>query len=106
MNAPAYIHLRLHSEFSVTDGIVRVSDKPKDNEAVYQAKKHQMPALGLSDPDDPIGNGKLGMQAKVNVGRSVHAGNSTTGSHWRDAGLRIVMTTFYRKRLSARGASC
>lgn len=49
MNAPSFIHLRLHSEFSVTDGIVRVSDKPKDNEAVYQAKKHGMPALGIAD---------------------------------------------------------
>ena len=26
MNSPRYVHLRLHSEYSVTDGIVRVGD--------------------------------------------------------------------------------
>ena len=26
MNAPAFVHLRMHSEFSVTDGIIRVGD--------------------------------------------------------------------------------
>ncbi|MDR3412882.1 MAG: DNA polymerase III subunit alpha [Formivibrio sp.] len=49
MNSPAFIHLRLHSEFSVTDGIVRVSEKPKYNAAVSRAQKLGMPALGLSD---------------------------------------------------------
>ncbi|MGL6040722.1 MAG: PHP domain-containing protein, partial [Deefgea sp.] len=43
MNAPAYIHLRLHSEFSVSDGIVRLED------AVKRAKLDKMPALGMSD---------------------------------------------------------
>lgn len=43
MNAPAYIHLRLHSEFSVSDGIVRLED------AVKRAKADKMPALGMSD---------------------------------------------------------
>ncbi|GHD59113.1 DNA polymerase III subunit alpha [Jeongeupia chitinilytica] len=43
MNQPAFIHLRLHSEFSVTDGIVRIDD------AVKHAKKLGMPALGISD---------------------------------------------------------
>jgi len=43
MNAPRFIHLRLHSEFSITDGIVRL------DEAVKRAKQEQMPALGMSD---------------------------------------------------------
>ncbi|WP_028448033.1 DNA polymerase III subunit alpha [Chitinimonas koreensis] len=43
MSAPAFIHLRFHSEFSVTDGIVRIDD------AVKLAKKYAMPALGISD---------------------------------------------------------
>ena len=29
MNSPRYVHLRLHSEYSVTDGIVRVGDAVK-----------------------------------------------------------------------------
>ena len=49
MNTPAFIHLRLHSEFSVTDGIVRVSEKPKYHDAVCRAKEQKMPALGISD---------------------------------------------------------
>jgi len=43
MTSPAFVHLRLHSEFSVTDGIVRIDD------AVKRAKSHAMPALGISD---------------------------------------------------------
>ena len=43
MNTPAFIHLRFHSEFSVTDGIVRIDD------AVDRAKSLGMPALGISD---------------------------------------------------------
>lgn len=42
-SAPQFIHLRLHSEFSITDGIVRLG------EAVKYAAKLGMPALGLSD---------------------------------------------------------
>jgi DNA polymerase-3 subunit alpha len=43
MNAPSFIHLRLHSEFSISDGIVRL------DEAVKRAKLDNMPALGMSD---------------------------------------------------------
>ena len=43
MNTPRFIHLRLHSEFSVTDGITRIGD------AVKRAALERMPALGLSD---------------------------------------------------------
>ncbi|SMF56153.1 DNA polymerase III subunit alpha [Pseudogulbenkiania subflava] len=43
MNPPRFVHLRLHSEFSVYDGIVRLDD------AVKRAKKHGMPAIGMSD---------------------------------------------------------
>ncbi|GGP24214.1 DNA polymerase III subunit alpha [Silvimonas amylolytica] len=53
MNTPAFIHLRLHSEFSVTDGIVRIDD------AVSQAKKLGMPALAVSDLMNLFGMVKL-----------------------------------------------
>lgn len=43
MPDPTFVHLRLHSEFSVVDGIVRVDD------AVEQARVDGMPALGLTD---------------------------------------------------------
>ena len=38
-----HIHLRLHSEYSVTDGIVRVGD------AIKRAAGDGMPALALTD---------------------------------------------------------
>ncbi len=53
MNTPAFIHLRLHSEFSVTDGIVRIDD------AVSQAKKLGMPAIAVSDLMNLFGMVKL-----------------------------------------------
>ena len=43
MTPPRYVHLRLHSEYSVTDGIVRVGD------AVKRAAGDGMPALALTD---------------------------------------------------------
>ncbi|MFN4324775.1 MAG: DNA polymerase III subunit alpha [Azonexus sp.] len=43
MASPRFIHLRLHSEYSVTDGIVRIGD------AVKRAAGDGMPALALTD---------------------------------------------------------
>ncbi|WP_434777061.1 DNA polymerase III subunit alpha [Neisseria sp. Ec49-e6-T10] len=42
-NTPKFIPLRLHTEFSITDGMVRVKD------AIKQAKANHFPALGISD---------------------------------------------------------
>jgi DNA polymerase-3 subunit alpha len=41
--APRFVHLRAHSEFSVTDGILRVGD------AIAQAAADAMPALAITD---------------------------------------------------------
>ncbi|MFA7291977.1 MAG: DNA polymerase III subunit alpha [Rhodocyclaceae bacterium] len=43
MSDPRFVHLRLHSEYSVTDGIVRIDD------AVARAAGDGMPALALTD---------------------------------------------------------
>jgi DNA polymerase-3 subunit alpha len=43
MSTPQFIHLRLHSEYSISDGTVRL------DEAVAQAKADRMPALALTD---------------------------------------------------------
>ncbi|MFZ5557974.1 MAG: DNA polymerase III subunit alpha [Pseudomonadota bacterium] len=43
MPEPAFVHLRLHSEYSVVDGIVRIDD------AVRAAAADGMPALALTD---------------------------------------------------------
>ena len=49
MTDPHFVHLRLHSEFSVTDGLVRVGD------AVARARETGMPALGLTDLSNTFG---------------------------------------------------
>ncbi|MDO5640401.1 MAG: DNA polymerase III subunit alpha [Neisseria sp.] len=43
MTDPVYIPLRLHTEFSITDGTVRIK------QAVKQAAQYGLPALGISD---------------------------------------------------------
>ncbi len=49
MTDPRFIHLRLHSEYSISDGLVRV------DEAVRRARETAMPALGLSDLANTFG---------------------------------------------------
>src|SRR5215510_5895904 len=49
MPAPSFIHLRLHSEYSIVDGIVRIE------EAVEAAVKEAMPALALTDTANVFG---------------------------------------------------
>ncbi len=49
MTDPRFIHLRLHTEYSVADGLVRV------DEAIKRAKGVGMPALGLSDLSNTFG---------------------------------------------------
>ena len=49
MTDPRFIHLRLHTEYSVADGLVRV------DEAVRCARESAMPALGLSDLSNTFG---------------------------------------------------
>ncbi|MBV2235806.1 MAG: DNA polymerase III subunit alpha, partial [Sterolibacterium sp.] len=49
MSAPQFIHLRLHSEYSITDGIVRLKA------AIKQAQTDDMPALALTDLGNMFG---------------------------------------------------
>ncbi|MCL5061498.1 MAG: DNA polymerase III subunit alpha, partial [Candidatus Thermoplasmatota archaeon] len=49
MTDPRFVHLRLHTEYSVADGLVRV------DEAVRRARDTAMPALGLSDLSNTFG---------------------------------------------------
>ena len=49
MPQPNFIHLRLHSEYSISDGMVRVGD------AVAAAKQDEMPALALTDLNNFFG---------------------------------------------------
>jgi DNA polymerase III subunit alpha len=49
MRDPSFVHLRLHSEYSVVDGIVRLDD------AIDAAAADRMPALALTDLSNMFG---------------------------------------------------
>jgi DNA polymerase-3 subunit alpha len=49
MPAPGFVHLRLHSEFSIADGTLRIDD------AVDAAASDRMPALALTDLGNQFG---------------------------------------------------
>ena len=49
MPSPGFVHLRLHSEYSVADGTVRIDD------AVAAAANDAMPALALTDLANQFG---------------------------------------------------
>jgi DNA polymerase III subunit alpha len=49
MGGLRFVHLRMHSEYSVTDGIVRIED------AVQRASADAMPALALTDSSNLFG---------------------------------------------------
>jgi DNA polymerase-3 subunit alpha len=59
MPNPAFVHLRLHSEFSITDGIVRIDD------AVERAAADGMPALAITDLANVFGMVKFYKAARA-----------------------------------------
>ena len=59
MPAPSFIHLRLHSEYSIVDGIVRIE------EAVEAAVADGMPAVALTDLSNVFGLVKFYQEARA-----------------------------------------
>jgi len=59
MPNPAFVHLRLHSEYSITDGIVRI------DEAVERAAADGMPALAITDLANVFGMVKFYKAARA-----------------------------------------
>jgi len=60
MAAPAFIHLRLHSEYSIADGTLRIAD------AVAAAAADAMPALAVTDLANAFGLIKFYKAARAN----------------------------------------
>jgi DNA polymerase III subunit alpha len=58
MAVPRFVHLRVHSEFSITDGVVRIDD------AVAAASKDGMGALAITDLSNLFGLVKFYMAAR------------------------------------------
>jgi DNA polymerase-3 subunit alpha len=59
MPSPGFVHLRLHSEFSIADGAVRIDD------AVDAAAADRMPALALTDLANQFGLVKFYRAARM-----------------------------------------
>jgi DNA polymerase-3 subunit alpha len=59
MPNPAFVHLRLHTEFSITDGIVRI------DEVVERAAADGMPALAITDLANVFGMVKFYKAARA-----------------------------------------
>jgi DNA polymerase-3 subunit alpha len=86
MPQPSFIHLRLHSEYSISDGMVRV------DEAVAAARSDGMPALALTDLSNVFGmvkfyQGARGKGIKPIVGCDVFISNSAD----RDRPYRLLL---------------
>jgi len=83
---PVFVHLRLHSEYSIADGIVRIG------EAVGAAKADSMPALALTDLSNVFGLVKFyketrGAGIKPIVGCDVFVTNDAV----RDKPFRLLL---------------
>ncbi len=86
MSAPAFVHLRLHSEFSIADGMVRI------DEAVAAAHADGMAALALTDLGNVFGLVKFYKAARAAgvkpiVGCDVFVTHETE----RDAPYRMLL---------------
>lgn len=86
MPDPSFVHLRLHSEYSITDGIVRVDD------AIKRAVADGMPSLALTDLNNVFGMVKFyksarGKGIKPIIGGDVWVSNDVN----RDQPYRLLL---------------
>jgi len=88
MPAPQFVHLRLHTEFSVTDGIVRIDD------VVSRAALDGMPALAITDLSNLFGMVKFYKAArKTGVKPVIGCDVWITNDAERDKPSRLLLLT-------------
>jgi len=90
MTAPRFVHLRLHSEYSITDGLTRLDD------AVARAAADQMPALALTDLANLFGMVKFytaarGAGIKPIIGADVWIAEEDNGEPGRELTTRLLL---------------
>jgi DNA polymerase-3 subunit alpha len=84
MTAPRFVHLRLHSEYSIVDGMARVDD------AVAAAAADGMPALAITDAANVFGAIKFHQAARAaGVQPVIGCDLWLTNERGRDAAYRI-----------------
>ena len=89
MSAPGFVHLRLHSEYSITDGLTRI------DEAIAQAADDGQPALALTDLANLFGMVKFysaarGAGIKPIIGCDVWIGDEDAGDR-NEAPARLLL---------------
>ncbi len=92
MSLPCFVHLRLHSEYSITDGLTRLDD------AVARAAADQMPALALTDLANLFGMVKFytaarGAGIKPIIGADVWIAEDHALDPGREATTRLLLLT-------------
>src|SRR5215472_6501575 len=86
MTAPRFVHLRLHTEYSIVDGMARVDD------AVAAAAADGMPALAITDLANVFGAIKFYTAARAKgVQPIVGCDAWLTNERNRDAAHRLVL---------------
>jgi DNA polymerase-3 subunit alpha len=90
MSSPCFVHLRLHSEYSVTDGLVRLDD------AIAKARADGMPALALTDLANLFGMVKFYTGArdagiKPIVGADIWIADGDVRDAGRDGASRMLL---------------
>ena len=77
--SPAFIHLRLHSEYSVSDSIIRIKD------AISSAAADHMPALALTDLSNVFGLVKFyqGLEPRISTNYILNNGHAIKAAFTR-----------------------
>ncbi|MBC8023358.1 MAG: PHP domain-containing protein, partial [Burkholderiales bacterium] len=86
MTSPRFVHLRLHTEYSVVDGMARVED------AVAAAAADGMPALAITDASNLFGAIKFFQAARgAGVQPVIGCDLWITNERNRDAAYRVTL---------------
>ena len=95
---PAFVHLHLHTEYSIADSVIRIKD------LVQTAQQMNMPAIAMTDLTNVFGMVKLYRQAmaagvKPIIGAEIRVAQEADGQHWPL--LLLCMSNQGYKNLSA-----
>ncbi|MBI5108871.1 MAG: DNA polymerase III subunit alpha, partial [Rhodocyclales bacterium] len=89
-NAPRFVHLRLHSEYSITDGLARL------DAAIARVRSDGMPALALTDLANMFGmvkfySGARGAGIKPVIGADLWIAEEDSLDAGRDGAPRLLL---------------
>ena len=95
MSPPRFVHLRLHSEYSISDGLTRLND------AVTRAVADGMPALALTDLANLFGMVKFytaarGAGLKPLIGADVWIAEADASDPGRETTARLLLLVKHR----------